>query len=287
MCISLFSIKQAGRLYGLLLGLIFPVITQAGMIIESQEAERGSSRVSIDSDWARIDNSDWDIYILINLSDNHVYAISPQEQQIVDLSTPAPTPSAHAQEAIAKVGQPEAILDKLGPGPKIAGFPTTRYQVSVNNNRCYQEYLATQPLQNPLIQRFVQALAQASTTEADAALEIAINPERICQLADNLVDDQYPTLGIPMLTTDAKNNEAHRITSIRPHADFSQHFFSLPKGYRILSRQEVQQQLRAHLDPDAPEVNAREKAIEQLIQNHRQSQTEPLPSARTLPAEQP
>ncbi len=282
------SVRHHFRRCLLIVCLAMPGLGNADIVIESQEAERGNSRVSISEDWARIDNADWEIYILIDLRAGRVYAVSPGEKQIVDLSTPPAPPSAHAEEAIAKVGQPEALLEELGAGPVIAGYATTRYRVSVNDTDCYEEYLATRPLQQTLIQRFVQTLASASTTEADAALEIAIDPDKICQLADNLVDDQYPTLGIPMLTVDTKQQELHRITGIRTDTNHDSDFFTLPKDYRILSRQEVQQQRRAQLDPNAPDVAAREKAIEKLIETHRQSPPQDAPATMTpAPAETP
>ncbi len=242
--------------------------TRAGVLITSQEAGQGRSEVAIDGDWARIDHDGWPIYMLIDMRSHRVYAVSPDERRIVDLSTPAPPPSAHAAEAIAQVGQPEATLERISTGPVIAGYETVRYRVSVDGHYCYDEYLATGPLEDPLIRRFVRALSLASRTEADDALEIAIDPSTICRIADNLVDDQYPTLGIPMRTVDGEEAVVHRITEIRRFDDFEPGFFSLPEDYRRLTRQEARRQAQARLDPNAPEVVARERAIERLIEHH-------------------
>lgn len=260
-----------GAIWGLLvffLTCLVPTCASAGIVILSEGQDDDTARVSIAGDWARIDHDDWPIYMLIDLQHGHVYAISPSERQIVDLMTPPPPPSQHAAEAIAKVGQPEARLERLGDGPTIAGFQTTRYRVSIDDTVCYDEYLALEPLQNPQIRRFVRALSRASQTEADTALEIAIDPSTLCEAADNLVDDQYPTLGIPMRTVARDQSIIHRITAIRETDDFATNFFALPAGYRHLTRQQAQQQAQARLDPNAPDVMSRQQAIERIIEHH-------------------
>ncbi len=260
-----------GALLALTLACLTPPAALAGILITSQEADQGRSEVAISGDWARIDHDGWPIYMLIDLNGKRVYAVSPQDHQIVDLTTPPPAPSEHAAEAIAKVGRPEATLERIEDGPVIAGYATTRYRVSVDGHYCYDEYLALGPLEDPLIRRFVRALSLASQTEPDTALEIAIDPSRICQAADNLVDDQYPTLGIPMRTVAEDQSIIHRITAIHHAKDFAPDFFELPGDYPRLSRQQARQQAQARLDPNAPEVVAREQAIERLIEGHGQA----------------
>ncbi len=251
---------------------------RAGVLITSQEADQGRSEVAISGDWARIDHDGWPIYMLIDMGNRHVYAVSPQDHQIVDLTTPPPPPSQHAAEAIAKVGQPKATVEKVGDGPVIAGYRTTRYRVSVDGHYCYDEYLALAPLEDPQIRRFVRALSLASQTEPGTALEIAIDPSRICQAADNLVDDQYSTLGIPMRTVSPDQTVIHRITAIRHIGEFEPDFFELPADYPRLSRRQAQEQAQARLDPNDPQVIAREHAIERIIEGHGQPDGLPPPA---------
>lgn len=250
---------------------MLPWASQAGIRITGHEGNDNQSVVAIEGDMARIDNSTQDGFILIDMSKEKIYAVSTREKQVVDLTSPAPEPSAHAEQAIEKVGVPQVVMQPMGAGPIVSGYPTAHYRVMVNDTVCYDEYLALDPLDDATLMRFVRTMARASRTEKNDFLSIAMDEKNLCKVADNLVDDQYPTLGIPMQTVGTDQKVTHQITSIDDNVVFDGDFFRWPVSYSVYTRRQLQDMSYARMKAmgaNDPAVVHREQAISDMIKQH-------------------
>jgi len=250
------------------LALFLPGAAESGIRISALEGNDDQSTVAIEGDMARIDNSAQDGFILIDMTKEKIYAVSDHDKQVVDLSSPAPEPSAHAEQAIEKVGAPEVVMQPLGAGPVVSGYSTDHYRVMVNDTVCYDEYLATTPLSNSALMRFVRTMALASRTEKNDFLSIAMDEKNRCKAADNLVDDQYPTLGIPMRTVGIDQQVTHQINSIDEDAIFKEGFFRWPEGYPVYTRRQLLELSYSRMKANDPTVVQRAQAIDTMIKQH-------------------
>lgn len=285
------------RLFGrgtIAISIALPVAAQAGIRITGHEGNDNQSIVAIEGDMARIDNSTQDGFILIDMTKEKIYAVSNREKQVVDLTSPAPEPSAHAEQAIEKVGMPQVVMQPMGAGPVVSGYPTAHYRVMVNDTVCYDEYLAMAPLDNAALMRFVRTMARASRTEKNDFLSIAMDESNLCKVADNLVDDQYPTLGIPMQTVGTDRQVTHQINAIDENVAFDGDFFRWPESYPVYTRRQLQDMSYARMKASGasdPAVAHREQAISDMIKQHGETVVKDLsdsaPEAPTAATEEP
>lgn len=241
---------------------LFPICTGAILLacptaygdtlIESTRTDGGFTRVVLGAGKARIDTSDEGTYVLLDLATRKALVVDAHAQFAMDLDSPRPQRSEHARMAAAGAVPPEVRLDDMGDGPAIAGYPTRRYRVLVNNVHCYDEYLAMAPLQEPAIRLFVEATAAAPGDEESRALMLLTEPERLCEAANNLIDDHYPRLGIPLRSTDSGGKTAHEITRIQLDAPARPALLEVPAGYPVLTRAQVSERLH-RAEPAAAE----------------------------------
>ncbi len=277
------------------LALVLPALAHSGIRVTALEGGNNESVVAIEGDMARIDNSTQDGFILIDMKQEKIYAVSDRDKEVVDLTSPAPEPSAHAEQAIEKIGMPEVVMQPLGAGPIVSGYATDHYRVMVNDTVCYDEYLATGPLSNTALMRFVRTMALASRAEKNDFLSIAMDEKNRCRAADNLVDDQYPTLGIPMRTVAMDQQVTHQINSIDEDASFDAGFFRWPSDYPVYTRRQLQDQSYSRMKSmgaDDPTIVHRTQAIEDMITQHGKPEVKDLSGTgsaipSTPPAVQP
>jgi hypothetical protein len=247
-------------------------VALAGILIESVDDSGAPTKVRIEGEHARIDGNSNDFYMLLNLKDGTVYAVSDNEGIVVNLSASPTRQSVHSDLEMAEAQLPRATVEKVGPGPTVSGQKTTRYRVSIAGTRCFDEYLASEPLQIAPLRRFLEVMASASNqTESLMAALLAADEPNLCEAAGDDVDDQYQALGIPMRTVLADGSITHEITHIDLTATIDTADLVLPSAYPVLSREELRKQQTERSDPDAiaptiDQIMERQRRIEEDIQ---------------------
>lgn len=244
---------------------------QAGVIIESTSARSGPGKVMIDGDRARIDSGDAGTYMLLDLESQKVLAVNVGERFAMDLTSPLPRPSRHAEMSASSVRPPDVRLERSGAGPAVAGFATTRYRVMVDDTHCRDELLASGPLDDPGIRRFVSTMAAASSNEQRMILMLLTDEDRVCDAADDLVDDHYPELGIPMRTVGPDGEVLHQIDRIRLDAEVPGEALELPADIPVLTRAQIRER------DSAPDPEALRRRRQHILQRMRELEREARP----------
>jgi hypothetical protein len=209
------------------------------IVIEGADADGQISRVTIGADKARIDGAGADMHMLLDLETHRILAVNTRERFAMDLASPRQQRSEHARTSAAGLAPPEVQLADAGTGPDIAGYPTRRYRVLIDGVHCHDEYLASGPLAEPGIRRFIEIMAAASDDQDNRVLTQLTEPERLCEVSDDLVDDHYPQLGIPLRNVALDGAVTHEITRIRLDAPAQPALFELPAEYPLLTRAQV------------------------------------------------
>lgn len=228
-----------------------PGLARAGVVIESSSADSGAGRVMIAGDKARIESGDGHTYMLLDLGRRQVLVVNTREGYAMDLTSPLPRHSRHAELATSGGKQPDVRLEPSGAGPSIAGFPTTRYRVMVDDTHCRDEFLAAGPLEERAIRRFITTMAAASSNEQRMFLILLTDEGRECEAAEDLVDDHYADLGIPMRSVTVDGELLHEITRIRFDATPPADALELPDDIPVLTRSQVRERHQGAPDPEA------------------------------------
>lgn len=232
----------------------------ADVTIESTSADGANGRVLISGDKARVETGRRDFWLLLDLRAGSILAVNDADRIAMDMRSPIPQRREHGNMSLD--APPLRIrLEKRRNGPVIAGFDTVHYRVTVDDKHCYDEYLAPSALSDDGIRRFVDAMSRGSDNEAQRVLIQLTAPERICEAADDLIDDYYPLSGIPMRTLDAGGRVVQEITRIAFDDEHAPALFELPDGYPVLTRAEVMERM-IHDEIDLDALHRRIEEIE-------------------------
>ncbi len=236
----------------------------AGITIESTSADGSTGRVLISGDLARVETGRQNFWLLLDLGAGTILAVNDVDRIAMDMRSPIPRRIEH--DSMATEAPPLMIrLEQHQDGPEIAGFKTVHYRVMVNDVHCYDEFLAPGALKDSGIRGFVAAMSEGSDNEPQRVLIQLTAPDRICEAADDLIDDHYPVAGIPMRTLDAKGDLVQEITRIAFEQTHAPALFRLPDGYPVLTRTEVMERM-IHDEIDLDDLQKRLDEIERRMQ---------------------
>ncbi len=231
----------------------------ADVTIENRSTDGTAGRVLISGDLARVETGRQEFWLLLDLAAGSILAVNDADRIAMDMKSPIPRRTEH-DDMTAGVAPPKVRLEKRGDGPEIAGYRTVHYRVTVDGIHCYDEYLAPSALDDHGIRRFVAAMSEGSDNAPQRVLIQLTAPERICEAADDLIDDHYPLAGIPMRTLDADGRLIQEITRIAFDGEHDAVLFRLPDGYPVLTRAEVME----HMISDELDLDDLQRRLEEI-----------------------
>ncbi len=265
----------------LLIGLSLCTSASAAILLESVDDDGKVGRVTIEEGRARIDADSLGGYILVNLEEGSIFAVNHKERALMDLRSPRISP--HGKIKNSKSTQPGITFKKVGKGPAIAGYETNRYKVSIDGMYCFDEYLSEQLLTNKNIKRFVEIIGESSGSDDESGMGIPFDPAAPCESADDLADDFYVKLGIPMRTVGSNGLVTHEITRVDFNLTPPAGTFTAPPGYSQVSRQALidRHSRNNSAQPDVGNLNNAEilkmqKQIKKQIEDMKQRHTNTL-----------
>lgn len=211
----------------------------AGTLIESLDDAGKNVSILIENDMARIESGDLGGYMLMDMAGQKVYAVSTEEHVVIDLSLSPKKNSTPDYATPDGLSRPIATFIKQGSGPEIAGYPTLRYKVMMGDTHCFDEYLARSALDNSEIHSFVRAMALQSQAQEEQGMIEYFASDNPCETAEEVMDRQYLTLGVPLRTMNGEGVSIHEVKRIQADAVFSSGTFRLPEDYPIVTRAEM------------------------------------------------
>lgn len=235
----------------------------AGVTIESTSTDGSTGRVLISGNLARVETGRQDFWLLLDLDAGTILAVNDADRIAMDMRSPIPQRVEHGS---MEIETPPLVvrLEHHREGPVIAGFETEHYRIMVNDVHCYDEFLAPGALEDSSIRSFVAAMSEGSDNEPQRVLILLTAPDRICEAADDLIDDHYPVAGIPMRTLNAKGDLVQEITRIAFEQTHAPALFRLPDGYPVLTRTEVMERM-IHDEIDLDDLQKRLDEIERRM----------------------
>ncbi len=193
-------------------------------LVEMKDDEGGTQKMWIDGQQMRIQHSSEPGYMLMHLTERRLYMVDPDERQVLDMS-----------EALAahRGGRQSAELDvafvKRGEGPMIAGYETSHYEMTVNGQKCSDEYLSRRALSDIAAMDAFDALANMAP---DGPMGMAqMDP---CDAADFQLTDIYQQHGFPLRVVRADGTLETEVTRVTKNAPVPVGGFSLPAEFRVI-----------------------------------------------------
>lgn len=200
----------------------------AGTKIESRDLEGNINTLTMEGKKIRQELNESD-YKLIDLENNKFYTVVPNEKRIIDMSS-FYTRSSKKSDAEDRVS---LSFEKLGRGPRIAGYKTTRYKMKINDFVCAEIFLSRQAYAIEDIKTLVKAFNRMAGREAAMGVSGDGDP---CERAEfEMTEEQYRKLGVPMKTISRDGHTDHEVLKIITDTAISKKIFKLPKSYNILS----------------------------------------------------
>jgi hypothetical protein len=225
----------------LALGLGIGLTATAGTVIEGHDEVGGAHKIFIDGKKVRIEADD-STYMLVDLEKQSFLGVDPTEKRVVDLSE-----FYKSDDNIKKVASPLNVrMEKMGAGPKIAGFGTTHYRVSVNGTVCSDEYLSSPAAKLPDMSVFFATIVALSNPVHDepGQSDAVDQADSVCASAEEQLNNElYAKNGIPLKVVSTKGEIVHEITRIRGKERIAASTFQVPKDYTRMTMQDMEKEL--------------------------------------------
>lgn len=185
---------------------------------------------------ARINSRGTDDYKIVNFNTGTIYSVSPEDNQVFDLSNAIP--------AFSGIKPPPLRLDikPAGKGPVIAGYHTKKYRVSANGGYCGTLFASKEALKGSAIENMFGALKTMADKHLESLGSFAVIIPT-CQLARIQLVEKLQHLGAPMRVLDADGNIDSEITGIIKNASINPQNYSFPASYRKVSMDEKVEQV--------------------------------------------
>lgn len=244
------------------ISLLFAPFALADTVVElvSQGAE---TQFLTNGSKARINTRNQSEYMLVDFSDNSIYAVMPEKKQVIRVSDSIPAISASAPPDI------NVKLTPAGPGPEIAGFPTNRFAFSANGEDCGTVYGSKTALQGTSIDKLLRAMSTMAEkhTRSLGAFAAAMPP---CQLARLEFSKHLDITGAPLRIQDASGNIDSSVKRISTEARVDAAAYVMPAGYENVSAADKITEVR-HQGDAMRNMQQRDPEMQQMMKQMMES----------------
>lgn len=253
---------QSGLLFVALLAVFN--LAQAASLIELMDGEGGAQKIWIEGQKVRIEDSREPGYLLIDGKERKMFAINPEEKQIIDMT------DMFLQEGEAGLADRFKVEYKhKGKGKTVAGYATEHYELIVDGKKCGDEYVSLQALKDLNALEILDTMAQLNAADI---MNVPANLLDPCDFSDALVMEEYKTKGYPMLILDDKGQMLNEVKSINKSAPLPEGGFSLPKGYVTLTYEQLmemferqQEESQMHPVPEGMDPEEYKKLLQEML----------------------
>lgn len=207
--------------------LALPITLLADTVIELNSNAEAATYMS-NGKKARINSSGKSEYLIVDFASNTIYAVKPDDRQIINLNETVPSLSSNEAPEVRLTFVP------TGNGPVIAGYATKSYNFSANGENCGTIHASKEALNGTSISDMLDAMNEMADNARKAlgGFAAAIPP---CQQANMSLGTQVSTIGAPLQTLDADGHVQRSINKITKNVDVDASVYVLPADYQSSS----------------------------------------------------
>jgi len=208
----------------------------AATLIDVKDKDNGTTQIMTDGKKARMDTGKDGSYMVLDYDKQGVYAVLPEQQQIIDLSGEVPT--------MGGGGSAQKVHTELSPagnGPTIVGYVTTKFTLKANGQHCGVLYGSREAMQAPGISQLFAAMKRM-VDQQRAAMGGYASMVDVCTRASMDLALLADTVGLPMKMHDKNGSNVSEIIAINTSATLPANAFALPSSYKVVTLAEQLQQ---------------------------------------------
>lgn len=236
-------------------GLCLSLGAGAATLVENKDASGQVQRVLLEGNFARMDAGPPGNYMLVDLAKPAMFAVDHNQKMVVDLfAKPPQPPHMPAQQQPPEAPTVESKLVKIGPGPEIAGFATTQYQITANGEICGNEYLSAEVLDVPGLRNFVQTMQNiAESRKKEMGPMPFMQQMPPCARATEELEAELSKQGFSMRSADKDGKMLQEIVRITPDVPAQPGAFDLPADYQRTTPHEMMQKAMEQMQKMEPD----------------------------------
>jgi len=179
---------------------------------------------------SRMGGKDSKQYVLMNWQSKTFYVVDTATKQATDMSI-----SLKQGAPAQKCPQPEvdAVLERVGAGPTMAGYPTVHYIVKADGKACEEVYASREAMAD--LSHLIDTFRDMQDRDDD---DIGRSK---CDIASDKVVD-LGKIGWPLKTVTLRGGgKGHidEVLRIERNASVPAGFFNVPSGYKIIKPEEL------------------------------------------------
>ncbi|HHJ35820.1 MAG TPA: hypothetical protein ENJ87_08630 [Gammaproteobacteria bacterium] len=196
----------------------------AGTIVTMKSGNKTSTIVT-DGKKARMEMGS-EGYVIVDYKTSSVKMVVPKRKQVMLLN-------ANDMPGGNKSPKVSVSLDKLGSGPAIAGYATSKFRYKVNGKSCGIIYGSKEAYSHGDIKKLFDAVSTMARRQ-QAMMGGYAGMMDACALGDIKISDYVATVGVPMrMEKDGKIGT--EVMSIKLNAQVPGNTFDVPSSYRTTS----------------------------------------------------
>jgi hypothetical protein len=231
--------------------------TQADTQIKVMDKDGESTTITSNGNFARLDDSSESGYVLIDTRQQQLKMVDPQRRQVmvVDLK--------NAKKTTQPTTQVKVSLNKIGKGPKIAGYSTDKYTLTADGKLCNTIYSSRTAINIKGIAELFDAMDTMEQQSINMMGGFRSMMDE-CDEANMQSTKLFKTAGAPLRTIDADGQLESEVQSINNNAKIDKTYYQIPTAYQQVSMQQHMEQARQQMQQNMPDMN---QIMQQMQQN--------------------
>ncbi len=210
--------------------------------VERRNIEAKIETIIIDGSMVRLNTGDPNNYNVIDMDKGKMYIVDASKRQIVKMDIigkppEIPTHNFPAQKPI------KAKLVKKRSNRLIAGYSTSKYLLKVNGRTCSKNYFSKELEKITDFKRYIDTMFKMEDSRKVQGM-----PMPPCIRGHEKLKKQMQALGISMkmeiMMGTMGSRVLHEIVNVKTNVTVPANIFDLPRGYRIISEQQMRQRQR-------------------------------------------
>lgn len=236
------------------LGILLAVSSlyvSAATLVEVEQTNNQVQKMWIEGHQFRVDVAGNNEYMIADYKANKFYLVDPAKKEIMDMSNLISKNEQSTQGL-------KIEIKPLGKGPDVAGYATSKYQLSANGKQCRQVLISKQAQKDAGIGGLMEALSHIDINPMGAQFM------QDCDRASILFARKMKNLGMPLATINNGKLD-DKVRKIQQNAALPAGGFKLPSGYRHVNLQQKIQDAMGSAFPGGKINPEMQKMMEEMM----------------------
>ncbi len=212
--------------------------------VERRNIEAKIETIIIDGSMVRLNTDDPNHYNVIDMDKGKMYIVDASKRQIIRMDIIGKPPKISRNNFRAQ-NPITAKLVKKRSNRLIAGYSTTKYVLKVDGRTCSKNYFSKQLEKITDFKRYTDTMLKMEDSRKVQGM-----PMPPCIRGYNKLEPQMKALGISMkmeiMMGTMGSRVLYEIVNVKTNVTVPANSFDLPRGYRIISEQEMMRQRRRY-----------------------------------------